>query len=105
MYFITTFTKMEEDRNSFWDFGNQRTPVYYTKLEDARDAVINNACDMYETIYEFALIEEIEPNCFYPECTLKELYQVTKGGKYIDIKYEKIDLPDNFPEYFSIVIG
>jgi len=106
MFFITTFEKLEFDESyGWWRFGDQRTPVFYTDLEKARNAVITNAMDMYETIYEYATIEEIEVGRFYPECVSKELYKVKIGDGYIDTTYEKIELPENFPDYCSIVIG
>ncbi|MCK9309981.1 MAG: hypothetical protein M0P99_06890 [Candidatus Cloacimonetes bacterium] len=106
MFFITTFEKLEFDESyGWWRFGDKRTPVFYTDLETARDVVVSNAMDMYETIYEYVVIEEIEVGRFYPECVSKELYKVKNADKYIDTTYERIELPDNFPEYFSIVIG
>lgn len=106
MFFITTLQTLEYDSEyNCWDFGAQRTPGYYANLEDARETVVNNWGDIYETIYKYILIEEIESDGLYPECTLKELYQVKRGEKYRDTTYERIDLPENFPQYFSIVIG
>lgn len=112
MYFITTFTKLEKNDKGFWDFGSQRSVGYYEKLEDAKNIVINNVYDLCETIYEYALIERIKSDCIYPIVISQELYKVTNMTKIegkkevynLDLKYERIKLPEDFVSY-SIAIG
>ncbi len=111
MYFVTTFSKLEKDELGWYNFGSIRTVGYYADLEDARKTVINNAGDICETIYDYAIIEGVEQG-LYPITKLQELYKVkdiTKtvdGKEYYnpDLTYEKIDLPKDFSEC-SLVIG
>jgi hypothetical protein len=109
LFFVTTFRKLERQEDGFWDLGSQRTVGFYPTLEAAQDTVINNRCDLCETIYDYALIEEIGIG-LYPAPVRQELYRVTnatilKDGKEVynpDLKYERIDLPEDFPTGIAI---
>jgi len=112
MYFLTTFEELSYDEYG-WDFGTTRTIGYFKILEDAQRRVINNECDICETIYDYAIIEKIESDRLYPEVIFQELYKVKditkiENGKEVynidGLRYEKIDLPENFIHH-SIVIA
>lgn len=50
MYFITTVDAKDEDT---------RCVGYFQTFEEAENAVKNNACDIWETCYNYAVIENI----------------------------------------------
>ena len=60
MWFITTIQKIEPYENDFPDFGDQRTWGYYSERETAVHALHENWTDMWEYLYDYALIEEFE---------------------------------------------
>lgn len=64
MYFITTFTKYEITKNGFPDCGSPRTVGYYINKEDAINTVLENRCDLWETIYTYAVVERLEPGLY-----------------------------------------
>lgn len=64
MYFITTFTQYTIDSLGYPDLGDIRTVGYYTNKEDAINTVIENRCDLWETIYTYAVVEYIEPGLY-----------------------------------------
>jgi len=112
MYFVTTFEQLSYDEYG-WDLGTTRTIGYFKLLEDAQRRVINNECDICETIYDYAIIEKIESDRLYPEVTFQELYKVKditkiENGKEVynidGLRYERIELPKNFINH-SIVIA
>ena len=61
MYFITCFSKCEKDERGFFRGGAQRTFGYMPSFEDAENALNSNACDMFEYLYEYAVVEKIGP--------------------------------------------
>ena len=68
MFFITALQKIEPSKEWLFDFGGQRTFGYYETFEDAVYAVNHNVCDLHEYLYEYCLIEELEPG-IHPTCT------------------------------------
>lgn len=95
MYFITTFTQYIIDSLGYPDIGSARTVGYYADKEDAFATVLENRCDLWETIYTYAVVEHIEPG----------LYQTAEESWFFkwnnDTKrYEPIDpFNDNFGNY------
>lgn len=63
VFFITTINVMEKDDKKVF---NWRTPCFRYSLEEAKNVVEKNMCDIFEYCYEYAVIEELEP-CLYPE--------------------------------------
>jgi hypothetical protein len=64
MYFITTFTQYTMDSRGSPDFGDTRTVGYYSSREQAFNVVLNNQCDLWETIYTYVVVEYIEPGLY-----------------------------------------
>ena len=58
IWMITTFTKVEATDFSWPDFGYSNFIGWFSSERKAREFVINNTCDIWETIYDYALIEE-----------------------------------------------
>ena len=62
IFFITTIEVIEEGQKAFtW-----RTPGFRYSLEEAKEVVEENMCDIFEYCYKYAVIEELEPY-LYPE--------------------------------------
>jgi hypothetical protein len=88
MYFITTIDSKD---------GDTRCVGYYTTFEKAEEAVIDNACDINETCYDYCVIENISEG----------LYQYDQSPTWykwndLDEVYEKIDY---VPEPFKHTVG
>ena len=58
IYMVTTFTKMEKDDLGLPDLGSSNFIGWFSIERRASEFVINNECDIWETIYDYALIEE-----------------------------------------------
>lgn len=58
IYMVTTFTKMEKDDLGWPDTGSSNFIGWFSTERRARKFVINNECDIWETIYDYTLIEE-----------------------------------------------
>lgn len=66
VYVITTFINFEtNDNNEIEHINGQRTPAIFTKYEDALNALFHNVMDLYEYIYDYAVLETL-PVGFYP---------------------------------------
>jgi hypothetical protein len=95
MYFITTFTKYEIDRRGFPDIGASRTVGYYSTRDQAFNTVLKNHCDLWETIYTYAVVEYIEPG-LYPIATNRWFFKWNMNT----MQYEPTGgLSDNFGNY------
>jgi hypothetical protein len=99
MYFITVFEKLPPN-DDYCDCGATRCVGYYEKLESAEDTVKNNYGDIWETCYDYAVIENIEEG-LYPMTVDRQFY------KHNDEKdtYEPIDEPEVFKHYCNFGIG
>lgn len=79
-----------------------RIPGYYLDKDVAFKAVKNNWCDIWETCYSYALIEEVEEGLYRP---------ATKGQRWwfkfnLDSKqYEQIEEPECMNNYCGFTIG
>jgi len=95
MYFITTFTQYTIDSRGFPDMGTLRTVGYYSSREQAFNVVLNNQCDLWETIYTYAVVEYIEPG-LYPIAVDRWFFKWNINT----MQYEPIGrLADNFGNY------
>lgn len=65
MWFVTTLEKLELSDGGWPVYGSIRTPLFCTKEEDAIEDLANNRCDMWEYLYEYAVIEFFEPDQMY----------------------------------------
>ena len=60
MYFITCMEQCKtHSEYGFFDSGNARCFGYYDNLRDAVAVLNENRCDLHETVYWYAVIEEI----------------------------------------------
>ena len=65
MYFITTIGHLPE--GNYKDMGSTRCVGYYENFNDADETVRNNRCDIWETIYDYCMIEKVDEglNSYY----------------------------------------
>lgn len=92
MWFITTITNLEEF--------NTRTVGWFNDYDEAEKIVLENQCDLWETIYDYAVIDWIP----------KGLYQSDGGYFWFKFnietsKYELVDCPKGFENIIGIGIG
>ena len=67
MYFITGFSKYEiDEKTRIPDIGSARTFGYYMNSNDAKEAVKYNYCDIFESLYNYMVIEHIEEGLYRP---------------------------------------
>ena len=92
MYFITTIDSRDDD---------MRCVGYCSTFEKAEEIISDNACDIWETCYDYAVIENIEEG----------LYQYDHDAvwyKWDDLneKYEKIEeKPEQYKKLVGFAIG
>ena len=80
MYFITGFTKYEIDEKTHVpNIRSSRTFGYYMSASDAKRAVKHNSCDIFESMYDYVVIEHIEEG----------LYQLASGRLFFKWNHEK----------------
>ena len=66
IYTILVFTKLKKYKCGLSDFGDQRLVGYYKDKNKAILNVKNNSCDIFETCYHYALVEEVEEGLYNP---------------------------------------
>lgn len=96
MYFITTVHLNKEIKDSI----STRCVGYYKDLEEAKKVVKNNKCDIFECLYEYAVIEKVEEG----------LYQLPKEEYWFKINddfngYKEIEKPNEFKGWAVFGIG
>lgn len=87
-YFITVFSRYDDKGPH-----NMRCWGFYNSLGDAHMVVENNITDIWETIYDFAVIEEYHPGIsgynfyrwFYKYNKEKDIYECIEEPK--ELKY------------------
>lgn len=101
IYTVMVFEKLDIDRG-FPNFGNSRVVGFYTKEEDALNAVKNNACDINERCYDYALVEK------YNEGLYNVDYHYNRKLFKYDIKtdtYNEIDFPWELLMFVSFALS
>lgn len=74
----------------------QRCVGFYPDYEEAAHTVCENVCDIYEGIYNYAVIIEI-PYGLYPCDTVTHWFQITENDTY-----KEIEEPE-FAKYIDIL--
>lgn len=92
MYFITTIDSKD---------GDTRCVGYYSTFEKAEKAILNNACDIWETCYNYCVIENIKEGLYqYDQEPI--WYEWNK----IKEQYEKIEeKPEGYERMVGFAIG
>lgn len=67
IYTVMVMTDLTFDREiKCPEFGSSRLVGWYSQYCDARSSVESNSCDINETCYRYALIEECEEGLYNP---------------------------------------
>lgn len=91
VYFVTGIT-YEDKKTEYKGQRGQRCFGYFSTFEEAEEAVLNNRCDIWETIHEYAVIEKVADGIhqldfnptWYKWNLEKECYEKTKKPKFAD---------------------
>ena len=100
IFVITVFEKCEPNDKWYADTGCTRSPCFRPTFELAEEVVKTNMCDIWETCYNYACIEEIS-QMLYPHCESIHYY---KYNKDID-GYEKIEAPKLLKDQYLPIGG
>lgn len=103
IYAITVAEKLEiDEKTKFPDFGSTSVPGWYSEKEKAFKAVRENACDINETCYDYAIIEEIEEGLYNP--AMKHQRWFFKFNREKD-EYEEIKEPDSLSHFCGFAMS
>jgi hypothetical protein len=96
-YFIMGVDKLGYDS---YDHGMTRVVGYYSELETAITAVKENCCDIWESCYDYVIVEEVFPG-LYPDAPRRWFFGYDKATG----KYNPIDEPVAYLFYANLTIG
>ena len=88
IFLITTFERCEPGVDGYI-FGDKRSVGYQFSFELADAMVRTNVCDIWESCYDYACIEEYGPY-MYPDCIDRWLYKYNRETG----EYESILIPE-----------
>ena len=99
VYFVTGIT-CEDKETEYKGYRGRRCFGYFPTFEEAEDAVLNNRCDIFEYIHEYAVIEKVEDGIHQIDLNPTWYkWNVEKGD------YEKTEEPDFAKGYVGWGIG
>lgn len=90
MWFITVFQKIEPADNGWPEFGATRTWGFYSKRETAVQALHENWTDMWEYLYDYAVIEKYDEGISHYEHGSRKWFKFDRGSN----GYFEIEEPD-----------
>lgn len=88
IYLITVFSKLKPDERYGMSLGCTRSVGWRPTLEMAVETVETNMCDIWETCYNYACIEQLDYG-LYPWAEERWFYKYNRETG----KYEEIDEP------------
>ena len=101
MYFITVFHQATIDaQTKSLDLGMSRTVGFFDSLDNANVVLKENTYDVHETIYHYAVVEQIEMGV-YPIAKERWFYKYDKEKN----GYYPIEEPKEFEHYINIALG
>ena len=75
--FVVTVFELYKDPEDGMTLGSTRSPCFRYTLEEAEEVVKYNMCDIWETCYDYAVIQEI--GCeLYPYPHIKKFYKYNR---------------------------
>lgn len=89
IYVISTFTKNSLDEYGFPDYGAIRSVGYYKNYSDAAEVIKTNQCDIFESLYTYAVIETL-PEGLYPSSSADYAVEFY-AWNFIQNRYERVD--------------
>lgn len=108
IYTITMLMRIDEliakdgTKTGFPDFGDLRVVGYYFTYEDAINAVVHNECDIFETMYKYALIEKVEPGLYSGASAENRWLFKFNQDSY---EYESVAIPEIMEHIYGLSIG
>jgi hypothetical protein len=84
------------------DSYHDRCVGVFTKLDIAQSIIEHNDCDIHETNYEYAVIEEKETDTLYPS---GKQYWYQWSGDNETGKYVPVDCPEKYKNIAGFGIG
>jgi hypothetical protein len=100
MWFITVFETREINELGWTEYGCQRCWGYYSDHDKALSALHENRTDMWETIYDYAVLEKIPEGLIPdPEEVQWFKFDMKRNG------YFEIPMPEGENGYSSFTIG
>lgn len=104
IYTITVFQKISHNDSiaspHIYDFGDRRCVGWFDCFEEANCAVENNFSDMRDDIYDYAIIEKMEPGIL-----TVDLERVVYKWNEEKHSYEKIATPPELAHASNFGIG
>lgn len=100
MYFITCFEKTAYDHLGWPDMGSTRTFGFFSNKEEAFKALHLNYCDMWEYLYNYAVVEEIDYGIHPPVLSRQFFKYDNKRNGFFEI-----DEPKEFKNCTNITLG
>lgn len=86
IFLVTTFQTINDEVPP--TFGERRCVGWFDNFNEAENAILNNFEDMHNSMYKYAIIEEMDPGILAVDNINKRcLY------KWQNNKYEKIEIP------------
>ena len=100
MWFITVLEKREINPLGWPEYGSRRTWGYYSDYDTALQALHENWTDMWEYVYDYAVLEETgEGICPIPKSIQWFKYDNERDG------YFEIEMPNGESDLVSFVLG
>lgn len=101
IYAIKTMTKLEPLENYWSEFGHERNVGFYVDFNNAYEIVHNNGGDLWETIYEYAMIEEVGEG-LYGSAGMRTWWFKYNHETGL---YDEIPMPEFCKNKFGFIIG
>ena len=100
MFFITCFSKVAKDDLGWLDMGTSRTFGFKETFEEVEYALNHNVCDMWEYLYDYAIVEEMHP-AIHPTVENRWFYKYDreKNGFF------SMEEPEEFKYCCNIALG
>lgn len=101
MFFITCFSRIEKDEKGWLDMGAVRTFGFEKTFEDAEESLNTNRCDMFEYLYTYAVVEEMNPG-IHPDVENRWFYKWDDERRGF---FRMDEEPKEFAHYCNIALG
>lgn len=101
IYTVMVMTDLyQNSKIKFPEFGDSRIVGWYPEFDMANSAVTQNMCDINETCYRYALIEECEWGLYHP-ANKRWWYEYNRENG----EYALFDEPDFIKGFCGFTIG
>lgn len=89
IYVITTFEYARKNKNGLYEYGCTNSVGFYYDYNEAKHVVEKNVTDLWETCYDYAVIERISPGLYtmFDDDYMAEYYQFNPEK----FEYEKME--------------